>query len=109
MVPLTLQMTHLLQPDCLLTFSLCRVCSEAKVVMDKAIMLDGATVSAAFDDTADMGIVGTVTGTLWYIDWLDDSSIRLVSGHMTRVPDSLKTSEDWPKGIFFFFVCFWNV
>lgn len=70
---------------------LCVRCSEAKVVMDKAIMLDGATVSATFDDTADMGIVGTVAGTLWYINWSDNSSIRLVSGHMTRVPDSLRT------------------
>lgn len=81
-------------------------CSEAKVVMDKAIMLDGAPVSAAFDDTADMGIVGTVAGTLWCINWLDDSSIRLVSGHMTRVPDSLKTSEDWTKGHFWLFFMF---
>lgn len=78
------------QPHCLLTFFVLASCSEAKVVMDKAIMLDGATVSGAFDDTADMGIVGTVAGTLWYINWLDGSSIRLVSGHMTRVPHSLK-------------------
>ncbi|XP_075890586.1 WD repeat-containing protein 90 [Nelusetta ayraudi] len=68
--------------------------SEAKVVMDKAIMLDGATVSAAFDDTADMGIVGTVAGTLWCINWLDDSSIRLVSGHMTRVNDVAFSSDE---------------
>lgn len=67
--------------------------------MDKAIMLDGAAVSAAFDDTADMGIVGTVAGTLWYINWSDNSSIRLVSGHMTRVPDSLRTFRY--KGPFF--------
>lgn len=60
--------------------------SETKVVMEKGIMLDGATVSAAFDNTADMGIVGTIAGTLWYINWSDDSNIRLVSGHMTKVP-----------------------
>lgn len=70
-----------------ISYFLCMSRSEAKVVMQKAIMLDGTTVSAAFDDTADMGIVGTVAGTLWCINWLDDSSIRLVSGHMTRVPD----------------------
>lgn len=72
--------------------------------MDKAIMLDGAAVSAAFDDTAEMGIVGTVAGTLWYINWSDNSSIRLVSGHMTRVPDSLRTFEY--KGPFFWCHCF---
>lgn len=86
---------------------MCRPCSEAKVVMDTAIMLDGAPVSAAFDDTADMGIVGTVAGTLWYINWSDNSSIRLVSGHMTRVPDPFNSSGDWTKSqpllLLFFF------
>ncbi|XP_077358986.1 WD repeat-containing protein 90 isoform X2 [Festucalex cinctus] len=57
----------------------------ASVVLKQEIMLDGTTVSAAFDNTMDMGIVGTTTGTLWYIDWLDNSSIRLVSGHNNKV------------------------
>uniref|UniRef100_I3KVN4 WD repeat domain 90 n=1 Tax=Oreochromis niloticus TaxID=8128 RepID=I3KVN4_ORENI len=51
------------------------------------IMLDGATVSASFDNTMDMGIVGTTAGTLWYINWSDNSNIRLVSGHKTKVND----------------------
>lgn len=98
-------------PEWLISISLiacwgffCVLCSEAKVVMDKAIMLDGATVSAAFDDSADMGIVGTVAGTLWYINWSDNSSIRLVSGHMTRVADSLRTFRD--KGAILCCCCF---
>lgn len=48
-------------------------------------MLDGMSVSAAFDNTMDMGIVGTTAGTLWYISWSDNSGIRLVSGHKTKV------------------------
>ncbi|XP_051927362.1 WD repeat-containing protein 90 [Hippocampus zosterae] len=60
---------------------------SASVVLKREIMLDGATVSAAFDHTMDMGIVGTTMGTLWYIDWLDTSSIRLVSGHKSKVND----------------------
>ena len=31
------------------------------------------------------GIVGTSSGTLWYINWMERASIRLVSGHMSRV------------------------
>ncbi|XP_077482569.1 WD repeat-containing protein 90 [Stigmatopora argus] len=57
------------------------------VVLKQEMMLDGIAVSAAFDNTMDMGIVGTTTGTLWYIDWSENSSIRLVSGHKHKVTD----------------------
>lgn len=58
---------------------------RTKVVLEHEIMLDGATVSAAFDKTLDMGIIGTTAGTIWYINWSDYGSIRLVSGHENRV------------------------
>jgi len=29
--------------------------------------------------------VGTTAGTLWYINWTERASIRLVSGHHRRV------------------------
>lgn len=58
---------------------------RTKVVLEHQIMLDGATISAAFDKTLDMGIVGTTAGTVWYIHWSDKSSIRLVSGHKSKV------------------------
>nr|XP_004562530.2 WD repeat-containing protein 90 isoform X1 [Maylandia zebra] len=61
--------------------------SGTAVVLAQEIMLDGATVSASFDNTMDMGIVGTTAGTLWYINWSDNSNIRLVSGHKTKVND----------------------
>ena len=31
------------------------------------------------------GIVGTSCGTLWYINWTERTSIRLVSGHSAKV------------------------
>jgi len=31
------------------------------------------------------GIVGTTAGTLWYINWVERTSIRLISGHNSRV------------------------
>ncbi|XP_074519833.1 WD repeat-containing protein 90 [Halichoeres trimaculatus] len=66
-----------------------KVCSAADsgtmVALEQEIMLDGTTVSAAFDNTMDMGIVGTTAGTLWYISWSDNTSTRLVSGHKTKV------------------------
>ncbi|XP_070846624.1 WD repeat-containing protein 90 [Chaetodon trifascialis] len=68
--------------------------SGTMVVLEQEMMLDGTTVSAAFDITMDMGIVGTTAGTLWYINWSDNSSIRLVSGHKTKVIDVAFSSDE---------------
>ncbi|XP_017695726.1 PREDICTED: WD repeat-containing protein 90-like, partial [Lepidothrix coronata] len=54
---------------------------SSSVLLEHEITLDGTIVSAAFDDSLEMGIVGTTAGTLWYINWLESTSIRLISGH----------------------------
>ncbi|KAM8730726.1 WD repeat-containing protein 90 isoform 2-T2 [Acanthopagrus schlegelii] len=68
--------------------------SGTMVVLEQEMMLDGTIVSAAFDHTMDMGIVGTTVGTLWYINWSDNSSTRLVSGHNTKVNDVAFSSDE---------------
>ncbi|XP_041938455.1 WD repeat-containing protein 90 isoform X2 [Alosa sapidissima] len=55
------------------------------VLLEQEMQLDGAVVSATFDDVMDMGIVGTTTGTLWYINWTENTSIRLINGHKSLV------------------------
>lgn len=57
----------------------------AQVQLEQELLLDGTVVSAAFDEVMDMGIVGTTAGTLWYINWTDSTSIRLISGHKSKV------------------------
>ncbi|XP_070810969.1 WD repeat-containing protein 90 [Pituophis catenifer annectens] len=57
------------------------------VLLEQEITLDGTIVSAAFDDAMDMGIVGTTAGTLWYINWTENTSIRLISGHKNKVSE----------------------
>ncbi|KAM4632224.1 WD repeat-containing protein 90 [Discoglossus pictus] len=61
--------------------------SSTSVIMEHEMTLDGAIVSASFDDALDMGIVGTTAGTLWYINWVENTSIRLISGHRNKVTD----------------------
>uniref|UniRef100_A0A8B9L481 WD repeat domain 90 n=1 Tax=Astyanax mexicanus TaxID=7994 RepID=A0A8B9L481_ASTMX len=58
---------------------------NSQVLLEQEMLLDGTVVSAAFDDVMDMGIVGTTAGTLWYINWVDNTSIRLISGHKSKV------------------------
>ena len=72
--------------------------SEPRVLLEQEMMLDGAVVSASFDHSMDMGIVGTTAGTLWYINWTDSSSIRLISGHKTKVLLNLRPK---PKSILY--------
>uniref|UniRef100_A0A8C8CP46 WD repeat-containing protein 90 n=1 Tax=Oncorhynchus tshawytscha TaxID=74940 RepID=A0A8C8CP46_ONCTS len=71
-----------------------RLGSSALVLLEQEMMLDGTVVSAAFDDVMDMGIVGTTAGTLWYINWVDNTSIRLISGHKSKVNDVVFSPDE---------------
>ncbi|XP_030626042.1 WD repeat-containing protein 90 [Chanos chanos] len=66
---------------------------NGQVLLEQELLLDGTIVSAVFDDVMAMGIVGTTAGTLWYINWADSTSIRLISGHKSKV-NSLVCSPD---------------
>ncbi|XP_036890386.1 WD repeat-containing protein 90 isoform X1 [Sturnira hondurensis] len=58
---------------------------SSSVFMEHELTLDGAIVSAVFHDSMDMGVVGTTAGTLWYVNWADGTSTRLISGHRSKV------------------------
>ena len=55
------------------------------LIMDDELQLDGCIVSAVFDSSLDLGVVGTNSGTIWYINWEERTSIRLISGHKEQV------------------------
>ncbi|XP_048351372.1 WD repeat-containing protein 90 [Sphaerodactylus townsendi] len=58
---------------------------SSSVVLEQEMTLDGTIVSITFDAAMDMGIVGTTAGTLWYVNWTENTSIRLISGHKNKV------------------------
>ncbi|XP_033117799.1 WD repeat-containing protein 90-like isoform X4 [Anneissia japonica] len=64
------------------------------LVMEDEMPLDGAVVSASFDDTMDIGVVGTDAGTLWYINWVERSCVRLVSTHTMKITDLAFGGQD---------------
>jgi WD40 repeat protein len=48
--------------------------------------LDDGIVSGSFDNIFDMGIIGTLCGSLWYICWTTErSKTRLVASHTDRI------------------------
>lgn len=55
------------------------------LTMEDEMNLEGSVVAAAFDEALDMGIVGTSSGTLWYINWPERESIRLISSHVQKI------------------------
>ncbi|KAJ7305716.1 hypothetical protein JRQ81_010082 [Phrynocephalus forsythii] len=67
---------------------------SSSVLLEQEMTLDGTVVSAAFEDSADMGIVGTTAGTLWYINWTDNTSIRLISGHKNKVNEVVFSPQE---------------
>ncbi|XP_023472469.2 WD repeat-containing protein 90 isoform X5 [Equus caballus] len=58
---------------------------SSSVFMERELTLDGAIVSAVFHDSMDMGVAGSVAGTLWYINWAEGTSTHLISGHRSKV------------------------
>jgi WD40 repeat protein len=55
------------------------------LVVQKELLLNGAVKCFKFDKSLDIGIVATNKGTLWYVNWLDSSKIRLVNTHSSRI------------------------
>jgi len=62
--------------------------------MEDEFQLDNGIISGSFDNTFDMGIVGTLSGSLWYICWRTDrSKTRLLASHTDDIT-GLITIED---------------
>ncbi|ESP04065.1 hypothetical protein LOTGIDRAFT_230310 [Lottia gigantea] len=55
------------------------------LTLEDEMTLNGIITCAVFDPNMEMGIVGTGAGTLWYINWSERTSLRLVSGHMNKI------------------------
>lgn len=53
--------------------------------MERELILDGVIVSVVFYDSMDMGVAGSVVGTLWYINWVEGISIYFISGYRSKV------------------------
>lgn len=55
------------------------------LTIDNEIMLSGAIKCCKFDSSLDIGIAATTKGVLWYVNWLDNSTVRLVTTHGNQI------------------------
>ncbi|XP_046861047.1 WD repeat-containing protein 90-like [Xenia sp. Carnegie-2017] len=70
------------------------VLNQNGLVIEDEMSLDAGVISASFDTSLEMGIVGTVGGTLWYINWTERTSIRLVSSHTEKINSLVASGPD---------------
>ena len=65
------------------------------MIIDNEIILNGAIKWCKFDASLDVGIVATSSGTLWYVNLMDSSTVRLVTTHTNRITDVMFINEKY--------------
>lgn len=55
------------------------------LTIDNEINLNGAIKHFKFDSKCEIGIVATNKGTIWYINWSENTSVRLISTHSDKI------------------------
>jgi WD40 repeat protein len=55
------------------------------LIIDNEIQLNSGVKCCSFDPMLEVGIVATRKNTLWYVNWREENSVRLVSSHTGRI------------------------
>lgn len=51
----------------------------------KVLLLDGYCTSLSFEYLGNEGLVATHKGTIWYINWTESATIRIITGHTKEI------------------------
>lgn len=65
------------------------------LTIENEIGLNSAIKSCKFDSALDVGIVATNKGTLWYVNWSEETSVRLVSTHTAKINNILCINDKY--------------
>ena len=55
------------------------------LIMEDEYTLSGEITGASFDDNLELGLVGTSDCLIWYINWLERNTVRLVSANNSDI------------------------
>jgi WD40 repeat protein len=58
---------------------------ELETARGTALILDGNTIATSGDPSGHEGLVGTDAGTVWYVNWMDLTTIRVLNSHLGEV------------------------
>eukprot|EP00047_Mylnosiga_fluctuans_P021380 m.104130 g.104130 ORF g.104130 m.104130 type:complete len:531 (+) comp8875_c0_seq3:2485-4077(+) len=68
---------------------------ESLALLDE-IAIEGIATYAIFDAVLALGLVSTTHGAVWYVDWAEAATIRLVGGHAGQVGrQAREDSQHW--------------
>ena len=65
------------------------------LIIDNEISLNGAIKYCKFDRACEIGIVATSENTLWYVNWTENTSVRLMSTHSHKINSVQYVSEKY--------------
>lgn len=65
------------------------------LTIDNEISLNSAIKCCQFDSALDIGIVATNKGTVWYVNWQEETSVRLVSTHNAKINSILCINDKY--------------
>lgn len=65
------------------------------LTIDNEISLNGAIKYCKFDAACEIGIVATNKNTLWYVNWTENTSVRLMSTHSQKINSVQYVSEKY--------------
>ncbi|RNA21555.1 WD repeat-containing 90 [Brachionus plicatilis] len=68
-------------------------------IIENEIHLNGAIKSCNFDSSLDIGIIGTSKNTLWYVNWKEESSVRIVSTHSSKINQLLCIEDKYLSSV----------
>ncbi len=65
------------------------------LTIENEINLNGAIKYCKFDSSCEIGMAATDSGTIWYVNWSEDTSVRLVSTHGKKINDICYINEKY--------------
>ena len=63
------------------------------LIIENEMRLNSAIKCCQFDPLLEIGIVATSKNTLWYVNWKEEQSVRLVSAHTDKI-NSVRCIDD---------------
>ena len=64
------------------------------LIMEDEYTLTGCITGGSFDDNLELGIVATSDALIWYVNWLERNTVRLVNGHSDNINHVLLCGQD---------------
>lgn len=60
---------------------------DGSVTLLGELPLDGSITAMKWNENLEIGVVGTSANCLWYVNWVEQTNVRIVGGHPKKITD----------------------